>query len=907
MRRVHYSIKFLVCFTLTWVSLTLAAARLERAATCLPTVKAAASVPLQAQPQGSWIPTGGPLGGTVNSLIAFPDGGVMAGTGGGVYYTMDNGENWQARNTGLTNLNINALLLVGAVVYAGTLGGVFRSDNRGITWTPLNLGLTVLAVLALRYIGSTLFAGTNGGGLFVFNGQSWAARNTGLSNLRVNDIIAVGAFIFLATVGGIFRSDNSGSSWLPINTGLTVLGVIALTFIGTTLFAGTDGGVFRSTNNGGSWLPVNVGLTNLVIRSLFVVGAIIFVGTQGGLFRSNNEGGSWTPLGLAGLTALAVRAILIIGTLYLIGTFGGGVFRSNDQGQNWMAKNRGLAAAEVRDLNVVRRQNCAGFAAQSCDQLHAGGLSGYFVYQNLVWAEFTGGFRTPGAFQVNAIHSDGTNLYCGNNDGAYRKPIDGTLWVKIEGVGDAPLFFVSPPSPPPGFIIPDIYAGTQRGVLFSRNGGSFSPDNSGFPNPLPPVPGITVTADGKPFSVTDGSGVFEKVGATWQPRNGNLTDLRLSAVGTVTAADGEHLLVGNLEGEIFRHKLPVPTSALWERLRERSVLAPQRRILVFVTPRIISSQLDSLSSLDAGSLAPELQTQASPFILAGTLGDGALISTDQGKTWQAFNNGLGNLNVFDFAVNNGQLFAATGGGVYVFAPAVTSVSAASFSGAQLAAESIAAAFGTGLATGTASATGVPLPTTLAGTRVLIKDSAGVERAAPLFFAAPGQINFQLPPGTANGAAIVTVTNGNGSVSLGTTEIAQVAPGLFAANANGQGVAVAVALRVRGDGSQSFEPVARFDAMLNRFVSVPIELGAESDRVFLILFATGLRFRSALTAVSARLGGADAEVSFAGAQGDLIGLDQVNLRLPRSLAGRGEIDVALSVDGKTANTLRINVR
>ena len=56
-----------------------------------------------------------------------------------------------------------------------------------------------------------------------------------------------------------------------------------------------------------------------------------------------------------------------------------------------------------------------------------------------------------------------------------------------------------------------------------------------------------------------------------------------------------------------------------------------------------------------------------------------------------------------------------------------------------------------------------------------------------------------------------------------------------------------------------------------------------------------------------MSGVDAPVNFAGAQGSLVGLDQVNLQLSRSLIGRGEVDVALTVDGKTANTVRINIK
>jgi uncharacterized protein (TIGR03437 family) len=238
--------------------------------------------------------------------------------------------------------------------------------------------------------------------------------------------------------------------------------------------------------------------------------------------------------------------------------------------------------------------------------------------------------------------------------------------------------------------------------------------------------------------------------------------------------------------------------------------------------------------------------------------------------------------------------------------AVTSVSAASFCGAALAPESIGAAFGAQLAPTIAAANMLPLPTQLSGTSVKIKDSAGVERFAPLFFVAPQQINYQIPSGTATGAAMVTVVNGANNF-MGTAQINRVAPALFAANANGSGVAAAVVLRVRGDGTQVYEPVVRFDQLLGRFVAVPIELGEETDQVFLLLFGTGVRFHSSLAAVALRIGDVAAEVSFAGATPDLIGLDQINARLPRSLMGRGAVEVVLLADGYASNIVQIILR
>ncbi|MBL8168727.1 MAG: hypothetical protein JNJ50_11265, partial [Acidobacteria bacterium] len=39
----------------------------------------------------------------------------------------------------------------------------------------------------------------------------------------------------------------------------------------------------------------------------------------------------------------------------------------------------------------------------------------------------------------------------------------------------------------------------------------------------------------------------------------------------------------------------------------------------------------------------------------------------------------------------------------------------------------------------------------------------------------------------------------------------------------------------------------------------------------------------------------------------VGLDQINVPLPRSLAGRGEVDVVMTVDGVAANTIRIRIK
>jgi uncharacterized protein (TIGR03437 family) len=255
---------------------------------------------------------------------------------------------------------------------------------------------------------------------------------------------------------------------------------------------------------------------------------------------------------------------------------------------------------------------------------------------------------------------------------------------------------------------------------------------------------------------------------------------------------------------------------------------------------------------------------------------------------------------------NTQTATFTNGAVTITSQ-VTSVSAASFIGNEIATESIIAAFGVNLATGVEAATALPLPTVLAGTKVMVKDSGGTELLAQLFFVAPSQINYLMPPNIAPGVATVTVTSSDNKISVGTSQVTNVAPGLFSANASGEGVVAAVALRIKQNGDQVFETISRFDSAQNKVVSVPVDLGPEGEQVFLLLFGTGLRFRSALSAVNVKVGGTDAEVLYAGLSPDFAGLDQSNVRLPRSLIGRGEIDLVLMVDGKMANTVKVNIK
>lgn len=259
----------------------------------------------------------------------------------------------------------------------------------------------------------------------------------------------------------------------------------------------------------------------------------------------------------------------------------------------------------------------------------------------------------------------------------------------------------------------------------------------------------------------------------------------------------------------------------------------------------------------------------------------------------------------------GQVRSITGGILFNRAlclppNALVATSAASFSLFQLAPESIASIFGANLTTTSQSANTLPLPTQLGGVSLRLRDSRGVERVAPLFFVSPNQINCEIPAGTANGVAVASLFSGTNVIASGTLNINSIAPGLFTANASGEGLATGVVLRVRADNSQVFTPIAALDPT-GRYVPVPIDLSNEREQVFLVLFETGIRGRSAPENVKALLNGVELTASFAGPISGLVGLDQLNLLLPRQLAGSGLVRLQLLVDGVASNPVRLVIR
>ncbi|MGH9846919.1 MAG: hypothetical protein ACREEM_50115, partial [Blastocatellia bacterium] len=227
----------------------------------------------------------------------------------------------------------------------------------------------------------------------------------------------------------------------------------------------------------------------------------------------------------------------------------------------------------------------------------------------------------------------------------------------------------------------------------------------------------------------------------------------------------------------------VPPGAL--QCRPSCTLGPTRGVCQQCSNTPTSEDLRNDSVVHPQALLNYPKTKV--HFLYGTMDCGE--SVPIGLTWST---NVTSAKVIEFVPNTPHVMASTTEGRAAIIRAieqaattppqsVISVSAASYSGAALANESIVSAFGSGLATATMAAPTIPLPTTLGNTTVKVRDGAGTERLSPLFFVSPTQVNYQIPPGTAIGSATITITNGHIDVTA-VTQVLQTHDLIFGQNA-----------------------------------------------------------------------------------------------------------------------------
>jgi uncharacterized protein (TIGR03437 family) len=197
----------------------------------------------------------------------------------------------------------------------------------------------------------------------------------------------------------------------------------------------------------------------------------------------------------------------------------------------------------------------------------------------------------------------------------------------------------------------------------------------------------------------------------------------------------------------------------------------------------------------------------------------------------------------------------------------------------------AAVFGTGLATGTAIASRLPLPLSQLGVTATVNGNS-----APFYYVSPGQLNIQIPYETGSGPAVLAVNN-NGQIAWFPLQISTVAPQLYGVW-NAQGLPATTAAQ-----GQVLLAFTTGEGDLNPTLAT----GATPASGTAISKLPAPRQPVSLT-----VGGVPSTpLLFAGVPNGLAGVTQINFTVPAN-APLGPQPVVVTVGGVPTNTVTLNI-
>jgi uncharacterized protein (TIGR03437 family) len=215
--------------------------------------------------------------------------------------------------------------------------------------------------------------------------------------------------------------------------------------------------------------------------------------------------------------------------------------------------------------------------------------------------------------------------------------------------------------------------------------------------------------------------------------------------------------------------------------------------------------------------------------------------------------------------------------------------AASYSTTALSPGGIFAIFGSYYSCAPTSSTSVPLTTTLNGVTVDVNGTA-----VPLYYVGEGQINAQLPYGTATGNATITVTASGGTSAASTLPVEEAGPGIFTIGTQ------AAAVNADGTVNTTSNPAAAGSYISVYFTGTgPVSNAPASGAA-----APSSPLSQATLPFSATIGGETAKVLFLGLAPGFVGLGQANITIPNLPAGN--YPLIITIGGAASNSAVISV-
>jgi photosystem II stability/assembly factor-like uncharacterized protein len=476
----------------------------------------------------------------------------------------------------------------------------------------------------------------------------------------INDLFedVSGRILAATSFGGIYRSSDDGESWQQIFNGDLIFDPRCVaTNASGHIFVGSEGiggvGFLRSTDDGASWQVVNNTLASKMVTDLVVTpaGDLYACTFADGLFRSTNNGTTFTHV--ASLPALYTTRVepgsaghLFVGVQYEQVN----LYRSTDNGATWQPGDAGI----VYDVVDVHSSGPVVYAADA---------SGVYksTDSGVTWTNL----GAPSGFGYNSVTvaSNGdiaASVFANIYDGGIvvRSTDDGATWAEDPGLGGRYV---------------DGLLSTSGGMTFAAGKGPGvhrHVDESGAPWELK-VNGMvntwitSIVADetgGVIYAGTANALVFRSLdsGLTWQrvdvgiPPFESIYDMGVNTDGTVFASGAyDGIYRSTDQGDTwtsvhFAAATAIACNALGH------VFAGHGSRMYRSTNNGIDWTFASLPTVQyiADIAFDENRVYAATGAPGGFGSKGVYLSTNNGDTWAAFNNGLTDLGVTTIAVGD---------------------------------------------------------------------------------------------------------------------------------------------------------------------------------------------------------------------------------------------------------------
>jgi photosystem II stability/assembly factor-like uncharacterized protein len=300
-----------------------------------------------------------PYGGEIFAIVQA--GNTIYAGGRHLFISTDNGNSWQVLSS-FEKGSVSSLLVFNDYLFAGTSSDLYRSPDAGQTWEKLNIPASLDGNNPLCRMNSTLIINTSHTQvpkiyLSADNGDTWNLAEQQPEQGFINGLVAIRQNLYACGDLGIYRSTDEGHHWEVFTKDLHY--TETLVYANNSFIAAEWMACYRSAD-GITWETIyndlNIPVFILALDSVSGKAQRLIMGTTtngpdpGGLFYSDDNGSTWSSIEEVNKGNDKIYSILKSGTFLLAGTGSDAVLRSDSQGFTWSVSNTGIKTRRFQKI-----------------------------------------------------------------------------------------------------------------------------------------------------------------------------------------------------------------------------------------------------------------------------------------------------------------------------------------------------------------------------------------------------------------------------------------------------------------------------------------------------------------------------------------------------------------------------